>query len=98
MSAALKLDQKRLHKEALIDTAFDAFMDHAVARLCAAGLNDVHALEVLFLTADSLTERGALPPFPDDRASRTDKGAWLVGAADLDFVAFIIEVLEESDG
>lgn len=79
--------------EQLAHYAFNAYLDFVVEDVAAAGVSDAEAVELVFTVAQSLSEDGSLPEFPDDKQPWIEKVRWLVAAKELDFRGMVREVL-----
>ena len=75
-----------------VQAAFNVYLDYIIERLVAKGVSDTDAMEAVFYTADFLTEKGQLPPFPETGNYR-DMGAWVVAAADFGFIDFMVDAV-----
>lgn len=95
-ASARRRARRERRREQKVSEAFAQYMDHAVDRVVARGLEEGPALDALFTLADYLTEAGKLPPFPTERASYAERGAWLVGAVDFGFIEFAEKAADQA--
>lgn len=78
-----------------METAFNRYMDHTVARLVELGVDESVALDAVFHTVTDLAEKEVLPPYPDETSPTHEAGAWLVAAADFGLADFMVEAVTE---
>lgn len=87
--------RKEREKARVVQEAFDRFMDHAVDRLVAVGVEDAMAMETVFTVVQQLGEEKVLPPFPEGDVHYSRMGTWLVAAADFGLADFVVEAVVE---
>jgi len=92
---ARRCAKEERRKAALVQEAFDGYLDLVAARLERLGVPSEVAIDAIFHTVEHLGAEGTLPLFPEGNVEYQAMGRWLVAADDFGFADFVVEAVSE---